>query len=153
MGIHSWFKYTREGTQAVELHKRRMETAKRAADDHAVRPRQPPGRSRRAPVLPRARPRQRAALPMGAGGRGARELRADARWPRRATRVPAARRADRLPVRAAHGQTAAKLVTPGDKSRPDGGSFFTEGAGGFEPPGLGHTSHVTSIRSLGAAPA
>lgn len=48
---------------------------------------------------------------------------------------------------------AAESATPGDKGRPNGGSFFTEGAGGFEPPGLGHTSHVTSIRSLGAAPA
>ena len=208
--------------QTLELHKRRMEGAKRAADDHAVRPRQPSGRRRRAPVLPRARQRQQAALPMGAGERGARELqelRANARWPRRATRVPAARRADRLPVRAVHGRVApaeedvlvvaytahlvwlqreipneviiswmgattaeiigilwviarslfpfrdehrsadlervaaAESVTPRDKGCPDGGSFFTEGAGGFEPPGLGHTSHVTSIRSLGAAPA
>ena len=48
---------------------------------------------------------------------------------------------------------AAESVTPRDKGYPDGGSFFTEGAGGFEPPGLGHTSHITSIRSLGAAPA
>lgn len=48
---------------------------------------------------------------------------------------------------------AAESVTPRDKGCPDGDSFFTEGAGGFEPPGLGHTSHVTSIRSLGAAPA